>query len=407
MADYTPRPKPYYLDLASGEDQEQLVETLAKHINASEEMFKILFDDLKQLADLIPSGLTTLNIAALAAYTGAGASAPTSADPDDPEPPMIVPGPQGPVGPTGPAGPAGSGSGGGLAMPIAPDPEEYEQPPTPIDLTNRFPVVVPNGGTGQTTLAAHGVLIGAGQSAVVVSGAGTAGQVLTSNGASVDPSFQAAGSAAATPATKRTAYKIWGAPAFSGSEIPYIVGWDMAAPFNSTTADGSDATTSYISCSGSTTSPIYITYSNKTWVNTQWVSKFVFVVKTGASIAGIRIWVGLFSSNSLPNNSDTLNGDSVAFRYSTGASDPGWVGVTTHSTAQLVTGNVANIVANTQYVLEIDLDGTTAKFSVNGGAQVSGGNYPLATNEFVMLGFSSTDGASKSLLCSRIYGETA
>lgn len=54
------------------------------------------------------------------------------------------------------------------------------------------PVTVPHGGTGDTSLAAHGVLIGAGTSPVNVTGAGTAGQVLTSNGASADPTFQAA-----------------------------------------------------------------------------------------------------------------------------------------------------------------------------------------------------------------------
>jgi hypothetical protein len=46
------------------------------------------------------------------------------------------------------------------------------------------------GGTGVVTLAAHGVLIGNGTSAVAVTAAGTAGQVLTSNGASADPTFQ-------------------------------------------------------------------------------------------------------------------------------------------------------------------------------------------------------------------------
>lgn len=47
------------------------------------------------------------------------------------------------------------------------------------------------GGTGDATLTAHGVLIGAGTSAVAATSAGTAGQVLTSNGASADPTFQA------------------------------------------------------------------------------------------------------------------------------------------------------------------------------------------------------------------------
>lgn len=50
---------------------------------------------------------------------------------------------------------------------------------------------VAGGGTGDATLAAHGVLLGNGASAVVVSSAGTAAQVLTSNGAAADPTFQA------------------------------------------------------------------------------------------------------------------------------------------------------------------------------------------------------------------------
>lgn len=49
---------------------------------------------------------------------------------------------------------------------------------------------VPYGGTGKTTLSAHGVLVGEGTSAVNVTGTGTSGQVLTSNGASSDPTFQ-------------------------------------------------------------------------------------------------------------------------------------------------------------------------------------------------------------------------
>lgn len=48
---------------------------------------------------------------------------------------------------------------------------------------------VAHGGTGATTLAAHGVVVGNGTGAVAVTGAGTAGQAFRSNGASVDPSF--------------------------------------------------------------------------------------------------------------------------------------------------------------------------------------------------------------------------
>jgi hypothetical protein len=51
-------------------------------------------------------------------------------------------------------------------------------------------VTVPKGGTGATTLTNHGVLLGQGTAAVAATTAGTAGHVLTSGGASADPSFQ-------------------------------------------------------------------------------------------------------------------------------------------------------------------------------------------------------------------------
>ena len=49
---------------------------------------------------------------------------------------------------------------------------------------------VAGGGTGVSTLTAHGVVIGNGTSAAAVTSAGLAGQVLTSNGASADPTFR-------------------------------------------------------------------------------------------------------------------------------------------------------------------------------------------------------------------------
>ena len=64
-----------------------------------------------------------------------------------------------------------------------------------------FPVTVPLGGTGAATLTAHGVLVGEGAGAVVATSPGTAGQVLTSNGAAADPSFQAVVFGTGSPAT--------------------------------------------------------------------------------------------------------------------------------------------------------------------------------------------------------------
>lgn len=64
---------------------------------------------------------------------------------------------------------------------------------TTIDLVTKVTGTLPvsNGGTGVATLGDAGVLIGNGTGAVQVTGAGTSGQVLTSNGVGVDPTFQA------------------------------------------------------------------------------------------------------------------------------------------------------------------------------------------------------------------------
>lgn len=69
-----------------------------------------------------------------------------------------------------------------------------------FNATNGTSITVPsnaiwtvgNGGTGAASLTVHGVVVGNSTSAVNVTLAGTSGQVLTSNGASADPTFQTA-----------------------------------------------------------------------------------------------------------------------------------------------------------------------------------------------------------------------
>ena len=58
-----------------------------------------------------------------------------------------------------------------------------------LTLDSALPVA--SGGTGLATLTNHGVVIGQATAALAITGAGTAGQVLTSNGASADPTFAA------------------------------------------------------------------------------------------------------------------------------------------------------------------------------------------------------------------------
>jgi len=60
-------------------------------------------------------------------------------------------------------------------------------------ITGITDIVVADGGTGASTFTDAGVLIGNGTGAIQVTSAGTAGQVLTSNGAGVDPTFQTGG----------------------------------------------------------------------------------------------------------------------------------------------------------------------------------------------------------------------
>lgn len=59
----------------------------------------------------------------------------------------------------------------------------------PGDVSGTLPVA--NGGTGNTTLTAHGVLVGEGTSAIAPTAAGAANTVLIGNGASADPTFSA------------------------------------------------------------------------------------------------------------------------------------------------------------------------------------------------------------------------
>ena len=54
-------------------------------------------------------------------------------------------------------------------------------------VTNTLPVG--NGGTGQTSLTAHGILLGEGTSAIGITTAGTSGQIITSGGSSADPAW--------------------------------------------------------------------------------------------------------------------------------------------------------------------------------------------------------------------------
>lgn len=63
-------------------------------------------------------------------------------------------------------------------------------------ITGITDLVVADGGTGVSSLTDHGVMLGSGAGAVSVTAAGSAGEVLTSNGAGSDPTYQTSDSTA-------------------------------------------------------------------------------------------------------------------------------------------------------------------------------------------------------------------
>lgn len=114
--------------------------------------------------------------------------------------------------------------------------------------------------------------------------------------------------------------------------------------------------------------------SSNTWCLAEHLPIIRWHVKTGADITNLRLWCGIMDT--IPSaGSDTQAGqDGILFRYSTVASDPGWVGFASKSlggNANSTTGLVAAIAASTVYDLQIRVASTTSVgFSVNGGAEV-------------------------------------
>lgn len=122
---------------------------------------------------------------------------------------------------------------------------------------------------------------------------------------------------------------------------------------------------------------------------------------TPADITNLRFWAGL--SQAVITDTDTvgLATNALMFRYSTPASDGGWVGYSAQGGSSSVTGTVAAIAASTLYRLRIRFirSGTpTAYFSVNDGTEISKTtNLPLSTaTVFLVVGLTTKAAAAKS-----------
>lgn len=154
------------------------------------------------------------------------------------------------------------------------------------------------------------------------------------------------------------------------------VGWSTSSSGGADQTDSSGAWKRWTSgaSDGSSANLKGTTFSG-TWAD--WNPTLVFRVKTGSVITNIRLWFGFWSS--APTNNDDVGASTankaVAFRYSTGAADPGWVGFKIDNGATAITSLVAAIAASTVYTLRITISGggTLATFGVTplGGAEVT------------------------------------
>lgn len=181
---------------------------------------------------------------------------------------------------------------------------------------------VPNGGSGAITLTAHGVLVGNGVSAIAVTGTGNSGQVLTSNGASADPTFQTVSGTGTVTTT--------GSPS-SG----------QTAEFTSATAITGVATTgtgSYVKATAptfTTTSNVFATFNN-TYVNGAVIS----LTNSGTQFGSIGTSKQVFGGSELTTDLGLATGTSL---------DKVRIGPSSGATFS-VAANGAQILGTSQYL---------------------------------------------------------
>jgi hypothetical protein len=134
---------------------------------------------------------------------------------------------------------------------------------------------------------------------------------------------------------------------------------------------------------------------------------FHTVIRTGASIANMRFWIGLFSA--APTNADTLALHMVAFRFSTVAGDAGWMPMTAGGGTNTLGTAMDAVAAATRYLLSIDVRDAASQvlFRVNGGApQVLTTNLPTNTQDLGFAVYAITNEAvAKTIKFSRLAVE--
>ena len=186
---------------------------------------------------------------------------------------------------------------------------------------------VANGGTGQASLTNHGVLLGQGASAVISPALGSTGQLLTSNGASSDPSFQspvtaniatAVATATTLADTSGTYTDVTGAT-LSLTAGTHIVATTLRAEIGATTGAGA-----FITCrlhdgtNPITSTETLITQDNQLLVLAQNTTTLIWPVTVGSTTSVkaqcTRVFSGTLFTSDIPSDS---NGRSRMFSVQT------------------------------------------------------------------------------------------
>ena len=241
------------------------------------------------------------------------------------------------------------------------------------------PLTVDRGGIGVATLGDAGVLIGNGTGAVQVTGAGTSGQVLTSNGAGVDPTFQAAAAAAATPKVIWN-YKFTGATsgaADSNENIEKNVTAAATATFSNSGAS--------LDTSATITNGVLLEVPLSTSTNFAGYAgspSFTTALRFGGSVGtDLNIRVGI-SDGVLTGGAITYTRNNIGFkiiRASSGTSD--LYATQANGTTETASASLTTLAANDFLDLILQVNSTTSVdyyWRKNGGALSSATN--LTTN---------------------------
>lgn len=273
------------------------------------------------------------------------------------------------------------------------------------------PVTVVHGGTGLTNVAQGDILYASAAGVLSRLAKDTGGtRVLSNLGTSNNPTWTDPVSGLSflpVPTTRKVAWSefITGAGVTPRANI-----WTSAVAATTSVTDATAHWGRYTTAAGAAGSAANYR-SGEDW---NWIDHgptVVAYVRTGASIAGVRIWVVISNvgAGSITNADNQAALKGVGFRFSS-ASDSGmWVPWTADGTTQTIGTAVAAIAASTTYVLRfaVAAGGGSATFSVNGGTtqSVTIGSGALGTAMRINVQITTTDTSAKSLDLSSLYGE--